>query len=292
MANLTEQHEALAAESKWDFSDLSALFINCTLKRSPEVSNTRGLADLAIAIMERNGVSVEVVRAVDHQIATGVYPDMTEHGWDRDDWPAIFEKVMVADILVVLSPIGRWRHPRAREPEEPVGGRVPLRLRQPRLPLRGTEAANHAAFVGCDVRARMKPLRTTERDWRVAAQLEWRWEAADQRRVPFRRTKRWSATGKQGHDLLVTPAPSGCRRSTSPLFPLLVVVASFGLIFVVTAATRLLLHRSISRRRDRLRRRVVAAHDGRRHRRRAPGRMRPKVSRERPCAGSRSERHS
>ena len=105
MANLTERHEKLAAESTWDFSDLSALFINCTLKRSPEASNTRGLADLAVAIMERNGVSVEVIRAVDHQIATGVYPDMTEHGWERDDWPQIFEKVLGADILVLLSPI-------------------------------------------------------------------------------------------------------------------------------------------------------------------------------------------
>jgi len=105
MTNLSERHEQLAAESRWDFSDLSALFINCTLKRSPEVSNTRGLAELAVAIMERNGVSVEVIRAVDHQIATGVYPDMTEHGWERDDWPEIFEKVTAADILVVLSPI-------------------------------------------------------------------------------------------------------------------------------------------------------------------------------------------
>jgi hypothetical protein len=56
---------------------------NCTLKRSPEISNTSGLADLAVAIMQRNGVTVETIRAVDHQIATGVYPDMTEHGWDR-----------------------------------------------------------------------------------------------------------------------------------------------------------------------------------------------------------------
>ena len=30
---------------------------------------------------------------------------MTEHGWERDDWPAIFEKVLAADILVLLSPI-------------------------------------------------------------------------------------------------------------------------------------------------------------------------------------------
>ena len=51
MAHLTERHEQLADESKWDFSDLRALFINCTLKRSPEVSNTQGLADLSIAIM-------------------------------------------------------------------------------------------------------------------------------------------------------------------------------------------------------------------------------------------------
>ncbi len=105
MANLTEKHEKLAAESRWDFSDLKALFINCTLKRSPEVSNTSGLADLAVAIMERNSVTVETIRAVDYQIATGIYPDMTEHGWDRDDWPGVFEKVTAADILVILSPI-------------------------------------------------------------------------------------------------------------------------------------------------------------------------------------------
>ena len=51
--------------TEWDFSDLRALFINCTLKRSPEPSNTQGLADLSIAIMERNGVSVETIRAGD-----------------------------------------------------------------------------------------------------------------------------------------------------------------------------------------------------------------------------------
>src|SRR5271154_4369032 len=105
MDHLTPMLEQLAEESEWDFSDLRALFINCTLKRSPEVSNTRALADLSVAIMERNGVSVEVIRAADHAIATGVQPDMTEHGWERDGWPEIFEKVMAADILVLLSPI-------------------------------------------------------------------------------------------------------------------------------------------------------------------------------------------
>ncbi|MEA2181163.1 MAG: hypothetical protein QOF69_348 [Solirubrobacteraceae bacterium] len=105
VSNLNEIDERLCETSRWDFSDLRALYINCTLKRSPEISHTQALADHSIAIMERNGVTVDAIRAVDHDIATGVYPDMTEHGWDADDWPAISEQVMAADILVLLSPI-------------------------------------------------------------------------------------------------------------------------------------------------------------------------------------------
>jgi multimeric flavodoxin WrbA len=96
--DLCEQHE-------WDFSDLRALFLNCSLKRSPELSHTQGLIDNSRAVMERNGVTTEVLRPVDYQIAPGVYPDMTEHGWARDDWPAIFERVHAADILVIGTPI-------------------------------------------------------------------------------------------------------------------------------------------------------------------------------------------
>jgi multimeric flavodoxin WrbA len=103
--NLSERDEELCAQSKWDFSDLRALFVNCTLKRSPEVSNTQGLADRAIAIMRRSGVTVDVIRAADRLIAEGVQPDMTEHGAERDDWPEIFKQVMAADILVLMTPI-------------------------------------------------------------------------------------------------------------------------------------------------------------------------------------------
>ena len=105
MNPLSPAQEELCAQSRWDFTDLRAVYINCTLKRSPEVSNTQGLADQSIAIMTRNGVGVEVIRAVDHEIATGVQADMTEHGWERDDWPGIYAKVMAADILVLLTPI-------------------------------------------------------------------------------------------------------------------------------------------------------------------------------------------
>jgi multimeric flavodoxin WrbA len=56
-------------------------------------------------IMRRQGMTVESLRAVDHQIATGVWPDMSEHGWAADDWPEIFDKVMSAHILVLCTPI-------------------------------------------------------------------------------------------------------------------------------------------------------------------------------------------
>jgi multimeric flavodoxin WrbA len=105
VTQLTELEERICELSRWDFSDLAAIYINCTLKRSPEPSHTQGLADRSIAIMQRLGVSVSTLRAVDHEIASGVYPDMTEYGWERDEWPLIFERVMAADILVLLSPI-------------------------------------------------------------------------------------------------------------------------------------------------------------------------------------------
>ena len=104
-APLSARQEELCSQSNWDFSDLSAVFINCTLKKSPEMSHTQGLMDLSAAIMERNGVKVTQFRAVDHVIAPGVWPDMTEHGFERDDWPAILQEVMDANILVLGSSI-------------------------------------------------------------------------------------------------------------------------------------------------------------------------------------------
>jgi len=88
-----------------EYDDLRALFLNCTLKRSPGVSHTEGLIDVSRKILEKQGVQVDAIRAIDHDIATGVWPDMTEHGWATDAWPAIQEQVMAADILVIAGPI-------------------------------------------------------------------------------------------------------------------------------------------------------------------------------------------
>jgi multimeric flavodoxin WrbA len=102
---LSDKQEKLCTQSRWDFSDLKAIFLNCTLKRSPELSHTEGLIRISQAIMEKSGVETELLRPVDHDIAFGVRPDMKEHGWKQDAWPEILEKVMAADILVIGSSI-------------------------------------------------------------------------------------------------------------------------------------------------------------------------------------------
>lgn len=88
-----------------DHHDLRALFINCSLKRSPEPSHTQALMDVAAAVMAGQGVAVAVLRAADLDIPPGVQPDMTEHGWPSDGWPQVQKQVMAADILVLGTPI-------------------------------------------------------------------------------------------------------------------------------------------------------------------------------------------
>jgi len=102
---LNSFQEKLNKENKTNFNDLKAVFINCTLKKSPEKSHTSGLISMSAQIMEENGIHVDIIRAVDHNIAFGVYPDMSEYGWEKDDWPTIQKKVMDANILVIGTPI-------------------------------------------------------------------------------------------------------------------------------------------------------------------------------------------
>lgn len=91
--------------SSTDFSGLQALFINCSLKSEPQQSHTARLIERSAGIMRQAGVSVEVLHALQHQIAFGMVKDATEAGASQDDWPAIQQRVMAADILVIGSPI-------------------------------------------------------------------------------------------------------------------------------------------------------------------------------------------
>jgi len=93
-------------DKKWDFSGLKAIFFNGTLTKSPEPSHTERLIKNSRALMEKHGVRTELIRTIDHpDIATGVWPDMREQGWEKDEWPEIFKRVMEADILVLAGPI-------------------------------------------------------------------------------------------------------------------------------------------------------------------------------------------
>jgi len=90
----------------WDFSGFKAVVFNGTLTKSPKPSHTERLINLSTGILQKHGVKTEVIRTIDHpDIATGVWPDMREHGWEKDEWPALLKKVMEADILILAGPI-------------------------------------------------------------------------------------------------------------------------------------------------------------------------------------------
>ena len=79
---------------------LSAFALVCTLTPSPEPSSSDLLADQFLEALAGHGVAVDKVRVVDHDVKPGVKTDMG----DGDAWPAIREKVLAADILLVSTP--------------------------------------------------------------------------------------------------------------------------------------------------------------------------------------------
>ena len=80
---------------------LNAVLLNCTLKKSPAVSNTQALMDHVIDHLNTLEVECESIRVVDHHIPFGVSSD-EGHG---DQWPGILEKIIAADILIMGMPI-------------------------------------------------------------------------------------------------------------------------------------------------------------------------------------------
>lgn len=102
---LHEPQEGLRADNIVDDSGLRAVIFNTSLKRDESESHTRLLLGVVGEIMGKNGVAVEHVHLLSHQVPPGVYPDMTEHGWERDDWPLLWKKVEAAHILVIGTPL-------------------------------------------------------------------------------------------------------------------------------------------------------------------------------------------
>ena len=51
---------------------MRALALNCTLKRSPEDSNTAALARVVLEALNERGVATEMIRVVDPVVESGV----------------------------------------------------------------------------------------------------------------------------------------------------------------------------------------------------------------------------
>jgi multimeric flavodoxin WrbA len=79
---------------------MRALILSCTLKRSPEQSNTEALARVLIEEFNKGQVETELVRVVDLNMLPGTLSDMG----DGDDWPDIRKKILASDILVIATP--------------------------------------------------------------------------------------------------------------------------------------------------------------------------------------------
>jgi len=87
------------------FSDLSAVLLNCSLVHDGSKSHTRRLLSRVAGVMETEGVAVELVHLLEHRIGFGMVKDTTSIGDEADDWPEIHRRIMAADILVVGTPI-------------------------------------------------------------------------------------------------------------------------------------------------------------------------------------------
>lgn len=86
---------------------MKALFLNCTLKKSPETSNTQAFITQAEKIFKELDVATETVRVADYNIAFGNSSDEGEN----DEWPTILEKIYNCEILIVATPV--WRGDRS-----------------------------------------------------------------------------------------------------------------------------------------------------------------------------------
>ncbi|MGB3796937.1 MAG: flavodoxin family protein [Alteraurantiacibacter sp.] len=102
---MSDRQSSISTGCDIDFSDLKAVIFNATLKHPSQASHTDTLLDVVAEIFRIQKVETIRHRLSEYQLAPGVYPDMTEHGWDRDDWPTLSPDVFDADIIILGTPI-------------------------------------------------------------------------------------------------------------------------------------------------------------------------------------------
>jgi multimeric flavodoxin WrbA len=79
---------------------MRALVLNCTLKPSPDTSNTEALARVVMEALEKDGIETEILRVVDHDVK----PDVSTDEGNGDELPSIHDKVLGAEILIIAAP--------------------------------------------------------------------------------------------------------------------------------------------------------------------------------------------
>jgi multimeric flavodoxin WrbA len=82
-------------------STLNALVLNCTLKPAPTASSSEVLGQELLEALAEHDVTGDMVRVVDERVKFGVQLDEG----DGDGWPAIRQRMLAADILVLATPI-------------------------------------------------------------------------------------------------------------------------------------------------------------------------------------------
>lgn len=82
-------------------SELSCVGLVCTLKSGDAPSSSELLGQQVLDALSEQGVTGELVRVANHNVAFGVSKDEG----DGDGWPAIREKILAADILLIATPI-------------------------------------------------------------------------------------------------------------------------------------------------------------------------------------------
>ena len=86
------------------FSNLRAVFLNCSLKAMNNTSHTQKLMERSIHIMRTEGINVESIHMRNYNVMFGMTMDASTNT-EKDDWPDIQKKIIAADILVIGSPI-------------------------------------------------------------------------------------------------------------------------------------------------------------------------------------------
>lgn len=79
---------------------MHAMILNCTLKASPQTSNTEALASVLIDALKQQGVETDIIRVADFKIHPGVSSDEG----DGHEWPQIRKRILASEILVIATP--------------------------------------------------------------------------------------------------------------------------------------------------------------------------------------------